>query len=597
MSKSVCWCVDGETKFVLPLRGGEFYYRIELPNTSEADKQAANKLKSVFSCVLRYETTACPFKRGFYVELPEQVEVIYKPWTPKHSPITARQQQGEAAAPPDFAPRLRRMGNLEVQKIRDRNSVIENLEDVQRMAGPDICESPHSGSSEEEESGTAHVEAVVFNYETLKSPDMLTPLTERESQNPPPHVQGWMHATVNEENIPFQGLQSPSDDSPKHLAGNWNSAVQDSSSGSEDEARDDYPKPPSTPEGEGSISTIDETQETPERYKIADPAPLLLDKVDPPTGRLGRSFTAPVSYQVNTALDTLSTERDRDKEALDTLIEVEPATSFSHEIESAPEMEELRPPNDFIPEFGVEEQPANSKSELQQIQADENLEEEIPITPIYSESRPSTPEWLGLSPEKSAFPPSVTDPINEPAQDFAAANELPTSDLENQDDERESESQTRSEESVEQLSAGLVASANAPAVEEATAELPSVEASPSSQLRQRFHQRRLKSSASPPPGPASSPSNTPHGNLAVWLLQSAYSLLLVPIIPVVAFVLTFMTRVKHGLPKAEGPIDLKRESQVPCAWESDVSVDENSSIQSEDDDRASSEGDSGQKTH
>ena len=83
---SKCWCVDGETKFVLRIRENN-YYRIELPNTSIEDLQTAEELKRVFSQISQYELTACPFKRGFTVELPEtpKTPVQKRPWKPRNN--------------------------------------------------------------------------------------------------------------------------------------------------------------------------------------------------------------------------------------------------------------------------------------------------------------------------------------------------------------------------------------------------------------------------------------------------------------------------------------------------------------------------------
>jgi hypothetical protein len=87
LKKSQCWCVDGETKFVLRIRGHN-YYRIELPNTCEEDRNAADDLRRVLADVAQFETTACPFKRGFHVDLPEKQETPKRPWQPKHRSIT-----------------------------------------------------------------------------------------------------------------------------------------------------------------------------------------------------------------------------------------------------------------------------------------------------------------------------------------------------------------------------------------------------------------------------------------------------------------------------------------------------------------------------
>ena len=85
--KSQCWCVDGESKFALRIRAHN-YYRIELPTETAEDMKQVEKLKAVLAKVLQYEVTPCPFKRGFYVELPEppKTPIIKRPWRPKTQP-------------------------------------------------------------------------------------------------------------------------------------------------------------------------------------------------------------------------------------------------------------------------------------------------------------------------------------------------------------------------------------------------------------------------------------------------------------------------------------------------------------------------------
>ncbi|KAL8793631.1 MAG: hypothetical protein Q9195_003783 [Heterodermia aff. obscurata] len=84
LAKSQCWCVDGESKFVLKI-GYDSYYRIELPNTCAEENDKVDELKGVFAKVLQFEVTPCPFKRGFTVELPERsTEPVKKrPWRPR----------------------------------------------------------------------------------------------------------------------------------------------------------------------------------------------------------------------------------------------------------------------------------------------------------------------------------------------------------------------------------------------------------------------------------------------------------------------------------------------------------------------------------
>lgn len=84
LAKSQCWCVDGVSKFVLRIRANS-YYRIELPHESLQDQELVEEFKTALAKVLQYEVTACPFKRGFTVELPEPPTTpIQKiPWRPK----------------------------------------------------------------------------------------------------------------------------------------------------------------------------------------------------------------------------------------------------------------------------------------------------------------------------------------------------------------------------------------------------------------------------------------------------------------------------------------------------------------------------------
>ncbi|KAJ0416795.1 inheritance of peroxisomes protein 1-domain-containing protein [Aspergillus carlsbadensis] len=84
LKNSQCWCVDGESTFVLRIRPLT-YYRIELPNETERDKELVTQMKEALPKVLRYEVTPCPFKRGFTVEIPEEAKAPRrkKAWRPK----------------------------------------------------------------------------------------------------------------------------------------------------------------------------------------------------------------------------------------------------------------------------------------------------------------------------------------------------------------------------------------------------------------------------------------------------------------------------------------------------------------------------------
>ncbi|KAI4213387.1 MAG: hypothetical protein LQ351_003887 [Letrouitia transgressa] len=82
LPKSRCWCVDGESKFVLRT-GRNDYYRIELPTASADDRLKVEELKITLGKLLQYETTPCPFKRGFTVDLPERPQTRTRPWRPR----------------------------------------------------------------------------------------------------------------------------------------------------------------------------------------------------------------------------------------------------------------------------------------------------------------------------------------------------------------------------------------------------------------------------------------------------------------------------------------------------------------------------------
>ena len=62
-------------------------YRIELPHSDKTEEDQVEKFKQVLPTILRYETTACPFKRGFQVDLPElpKEPVVVRPWKPRQA--------------------------------------------------------------------------------------------------------------------------------------------------------------------------------------------------------------------------------------------------------------------------------------------------------------------------------------------------------------------------------------------------------------------------------------------------------------------------------------------------------------------------------
>ncbi|KAI9037276.1 uncharacterized protein KD926_000638 [Aspergillus affinis] len=85
LKNSQCWCVDGGPTFVLRIRPLT-YYRIELPNETDEDRELVTGMKEALPQILRYEVTPCPFKRGFTVPIPEAAKAPRrkkKAWSPK----------------------------------------------------------------------------------------------------------------------------------------------------------------------------------------------------------------------------------------------------------------------------------------------------------------------------------------------------------------------------------------------------------------------------------------------------------------------------------------------------------------------------------
>jgi hypothetical protein len=62
------------------------YYRIELPGETEEDMIKVAEFEETLRKVLFYERTACPFARGFFVDLPPEEPVVRRRRTRSHGP-------------------------------------------------------------------------------------------------------------------------------------------------------------------------------------------------------------------------------------------------------------------------------------------------------------------------------------------------------------------------------------------------------------------------------------------------------------------------------------------------------------------------------
>ncbi|KAG8629163.1 hypothetical protein KVT40_003028 [Elsinoe batatas] len=70
LPRANCWCVDGNSTFILKVSINT-YYRIELPGSTEEDLTRVEEFKVTLQKVLFYERTPCPFRKGFSAEPPD----------------------------------------------------------------------------------------------------------------------------------------------------------------------------------------------------------------------------------------------------------------------------------------------------------------------------------------------------------------------------------------------------------------------------------------------------------------------------------------------------------------------------------------------
>ena len=120
LPKTQCWCVDGESKFVLlrmSISNNNTYWRIELPNQTDEEKGAVQEFIRVLEKILQYEKTSCPFKREHTVELPENTTPVkLRPWKPK-----SRHSSFDEAAIPSSANFGRQAAARRGSYFSDRN--------------------------------------------------------------------------------------------------------------------------------------------------------------------------------------------------------------------------------------------------------------------------------------------------------------------------------------------------------------------------------------------------------------------------------------------------------------------------------------------
>ena len=173
LAKSQCWCVDGESKFVLRIRHN-FYYRIELPRETAEDKARTETLKGILGKILKYEVTPCPFQRGFTVELPEapKTPIRQRPWRPQQRPQSP-------------------------SKGNKLSSVIGKEDDIHAMRASSTMSSDNDRDGEDTIGAGMAPETVLSNsyedFDILKTPTRPKALRAGRSITAPPHLS--LHTT------------------------------------------------------------------------------------------------------------------------------------------------------------------------------------------------------------------------------------------------------------------------------------------------------------------------------------------------------------------------------------------------------------------
>ena len=591
MAKSKCWCVDGETIFVLKIRDNN-YYRIELPNNSEEDRVAAEELKVTLAKVLQYETTECPFKRGFYVELPERVDVVKKPWTPKHKPITSR---GATAEDSDGRESISTGASSDENDAEDTENE-KSLQTPRRQAFGVEPESPPPQSDTQPTSPQSpYVETVVSNFESLKVVDrqpspsrrqqesslMVGQLPARDSPNER-HLAHPIHAQQEHtlpastpiggeprleeeethpqqptldlvsgeaesqlEKLPPQGSMPEQDLQPQEsVPAQELLGIEVSAHNHDAGARKDPVVPPT---GEDQDTDVEERLVESARppsdgihwlqFEDDEPIPTAM----PP---FARSFTEPTPSHEVSALNC--------EEAL----AAEPSPEFADHQARARDVDTLSIAStvdsfhsSFTPSSTVVSLSGSPEFEDTSILQRENViyvpkrpahrhtDSELTVRPASSsEDEPSTQEWLELSPVQEALPDSEKAPY--------IGSEIP------------------------------------PVV--AQAQPSSRHNSPASILRKRLHQRRALSPL-PPAHILHIPRNefVSH-HFAIALFQRTFQMLAGPSAQLLALMASITSRIANGALIGNTTYDVNTGRKIPCSWDSD-SNGSSEGLDSEDD--------------
>ena len=190
MPRSQCWCVDGVSKFafrVLP----DTYYRIELPGETPEDLEKVEELKLVLAKVLFYERSACPFARGFHVEVNED-EALKQPKGLGRQKSQGRAKrwtlQGEYSwKPEDWEERQR----LRAERERERQREAQERQQTSESDESGEGEEAQEGAQVEQSQEGAQSDEAEAKEEFDDVPDLQTPNTP----NRPSFIAAWRSLT------------------------------------------------------------------------------------------------------------------------------------------------------------------------------------------------------------------------------------------------------------------------------------------------------------------------------------------------------------------------------------------------------------------
>jgi len=205
MKNSQCWCVDGESRFVMRI-GKLKYQRIEFPITDDTEKKKVEEFKEIISKLLKFEKTPCPFTRAFHVDLPEDAITPRRrgTWKRRESsvPVTPDAESSGGrntrvsrtssmrAMPPSSFP-SRSMSQRDLERPRTASTPISSA----RYSYPDILLEPPANYTSGEENtdsdqqdseperslSSLHSEADESDREVPNAPTVRSPLSNVET--------------------------------------------------------------------------------------------------------------------------------------------------------------------------------------------------------------------------------------------------------------------------------------------------------------------------------------------------------------------------------------------------------------------------------